>query len=64
MSDTRRAAKPVVAASAGMKRTRRCAVEMFVLEGGGLSQVHQCGDSPSSDSAGLSRGKVGLKAET
>lgn len=62
MSDTRRAAKPVVAASEGLKRTRRCAGEGG--GGTGLSQVHQCGDSPSSDSAGVSRGKVGLEAKT
>lgn len=32
--------------------------------GGGLSsQVRQCGDSPSSDSAGVSRGEVAPQAE-
>lgn len=59
MSDIRRAAKPAVVASEGMKRTRRCAWGDV-----GLSQVHQCKDSPSSDSAGVSRGKVALKAKT
>lgn len=50
MSDTRRAAKPVVAASAGMKRARRC-----VGEGWGDVAGSRTGASPSSDSASAQR---------